>query len=796
MRRRLIWASVLAVMALGAPAAALAQDNEPLGDLPLNPEWLSNTLERAAAVGEVKNNTVDGAIERRDAAAKAYKDALAAGENPSPFSKPEYTVMWSAKQNVADVNADVLSKFIQNLTINPQGLADLANPQFLPGLDGWQVIDERKLNVDGSKNPDYGRVVNFVQLPLPWGVETEAHHMQYQWNDGDPIIAGALFTDVTFVVDPTDIPNLTLKNIIPPQETLLGTIPDAYDAVGDGRFIGTYMGGPEANFGGSPGSVVTFKPDAEKGLVLESETPAGNIGGIGAGNANGVPEPCSVREGRPLGTCANPHGIEIRQDITTMLTSDYAEPREIVLDPIKNIDKYAFRPTVRTWDTSDPAKPVLKSVSHVPGGPFNTAQRAHQNYGMMEAAKTWPNGSKYKGGLDSKGMFTGSMCGGGIFFTPDVSSLKGDASKEWVQVWNDGLSIASMNDLSNGEFSEEPSGCAGGAWHQVTPSNTLLFRSVQGRNPGSDNYFDSGLSKLVYNVNIKPLIKSAQDGHVACDLSRGIHEDGIELTGIQLAHELAEGHKVADCPRLNSTLKVNDPTTGGPHWAALDNHSLDQRGIPYRLMFSNYFVSRTGVDGDHRAYTVDITARGKLKYDKSFRDENTGAIGINFNRRNWPGSPDAGFYKPHSMVWVCPPGICPDEPTIYPRKLGGATDRSLVKKKKRPRLSLRVKPNRDTKAAFQYPAKGKLKLPKGVSKKVGCTGDVLVRITRGNKLITKQRLALSKRCKYSTKLNASARLSKFGSGKMRVRARFLGNAVLLKAKSPWRRARYGPVFYK
>src|SRR5436189_170273 len=82
-------------------------------------------------------------------------------------------------------------------TVNPQGLLDLLNPQFVPGLDGFQVIDERKLNVDGSANPDYGKVVNFVQLPLPWGVETEAHHMQYQWLDGEPIIAGGLYNDST-----------------------------------------------------------------------------------------------------------------------------------------------------------------------------------------------------------------------------------------------------------------------------------------------------------------------------------------------------------------------------------------------------------------------------------------------------------------------------------------------------------------------------------------------------------------------------------------------------------------------
>ena len=64
-------------------------------------------------------------------------------------------------------------------------------------------------------------------------------------------------------------------------------------------------------------------------------------------------------------------------------------------------------------------------------------------------------------------------------------------------------------------------------------------------------------------------------------------------------------------------LKVNDPTSGGPHWGALDNHSLTAGGSPTRLMFSNYFVSRTGIDGDHRFYAVNIDPKTReLTYDK------------------------------------------------------------------------------------------------------------------------------------------------------------------------------------
>src|SRR4051794_23171792 len=451
-RRRSVlrWAAALAAMAMAAVlvvgvAGAQSPGITDPGDLPVNPQWLSNTLTRAATTTSVQNNLAPGALENRNQALKAWSDAQAAwkagtGKEPSPLAKPEYLVVWSAKQNGADLEGSEVGQLLNNATVNPQGLADLLNPQFLPGLDGFQIIDERKLNIDGSENPQYGQVVNFVQLPLPWGVETEAHHMQYEWLDGQPVIAGGLFNDTTFILGAKDIPNLTLQNIVPPQDTPTGTIPDAYDAVGDGRFIGTYMGGPEANFGGSPGEVVTFKPDAQKGLVLESETPGGNVGGVLAGNANGVPEPCSVREGRPLGTCSNPHGIQIRQDLKRMVTADYAEPREIVLDPVKTADKYTFRPTVRVWDTSDPAHPKLLSVAHMPNGPLQPAQRAHEQYGIMEDAKTWPDAKRYHGGLASKGFFAGSMCGGGIFFTPDVTKLKGDSSEQWQQVWNDGLS--------------------------------------------------------------------------------------------------------------------------------------------------------------------------------------------------------------------------------------------------------------------------------------------------------------------------------------------------------------------
>lgn len=637
-----------------------AQDPVGAAELPLNPAWVTNTATRALAGDRVINTTVDGAIQNRDRAIAAYK----AAKNPNPLSKPDYLLVWSGKANAGDVSGHDLQTFLNNGTINPEGLAEFSSIQFGPGLDGFQVIDARKLNVDGSQNEDYGRVVNFVQMPLPGGVEGEPHHMQYEWHNGDPVVAGGLFNDWTWVLDVKDIPNLRLTNQILPQDTPLGSVPDAYDATGNGTFIGTYMGGPDFNFAGSPGSLVAFKPHPTKGLVMVSETPAGKIGGIATGNAGGVPEPCSAREARPLGTCANPHGIEARPDLGTMITSDYAEPRELTTDPVKPIDKNAFRPTVRSWDISNPVKPVLTSVAHMPNNPRQFTNRGHQNIGIMENAKTYGA---------AKGAFAGSMCGGGIFFTPDITKLRGNASKQWVQVWDDGLSeiFTDKRDANgvDGSQVEEPGGCAGGAWHQVTKNNRFFYRAVQGRTPLSNAFYDQGAHKMVYNINIEKLMASAADGKVECNLTQGVDlngdgkiSHGDRETGIDIFRRLAEGETVSDCPTFNDSIIVDDRTTGGPHWGALDNHTTAPNGNPTRMVFSDYFVARLGVDGNHRMYVVNIDPKTqKMSFDKNFRDEMTGAIGVDFNRRNWPGSPDAGFYKPHSMLWICPPDVCTDD---------------------------------------------------------------------------------------------------------------------------------------
>ena len=116
------------------------------------------------------------------------------------------------------------------------------------------VVNVRRANVDGTPNHDYGKVVNFVQVPPPFGVEGEPHHMQYEWLPGQPIVAGHLFTDLTTIWDVSDIPNITLKNVIRPEENPQGSLPDAYDFVGDRAMLVirmTRVGRPSTPAGGT-----------------------------------------------------------------------------------------------------------------------------------------------------------------------------------------------------------------------------------------------------------------------------------------------------------------------------------------------------------------------------------------------------------------------------------------------------------------------------------------------------------------------------------------------------------------
>ncbi|WP_194283010.1 hypothetical protein [Saccharothrix syringae] len=597
-RRKVLTSTVAAVLAVGAVTYTG-------GSTAAYADVRTTTDSRTASDGKqywVKNHLVTGAVERA----------------AEPGQRKKWLLVWAGDENIADT----LVKDVKNLPGSlTGGLGKVVNA--LPGPDFLAVIDA----TEGS--PSYGKVVNTATVgPL---VENEPHHMQYVWHKGDTVYAGALFAAATYAFDVSALPELKLKGISLPTNTLGGSVPDAYWTLKDGTAYGTYMGGPVVpgpylyangqtvvgnGFAGSPGALIRFDRD---GRVL-SQTSAATPQGDNAKLCANLPQLAQP-------TCANPHGIQAREDLNTLITSDYAEPRNIILDPVKQPSPYLRRPTVRTWDITDRDNPRLRAVSYLQDGPrADPADPLHaESRAVMETTVTNLPGHK--------GAFAQTMQGGAVHYTPDITAPE----PRWVEVFDDGAAskaIFAGND-SNG-------GGSNGGWIQTSPDDRFLYRAISGRGKGALGPNDPGATGGVYVLNIEKLLAAGTDFKCRIDTLAEAQNGGAE----------------ADCPTVAGAVPINAGTpAAGPHWGAYDNFELGEDGFyhetssPRRLAVSNYFVARSGLDGDHKVNVVKVAPDGKLTVDQDFRDEFSGQVGINFNRRDWPHGA-FGNAKPHSELFV------------------------------------------------------------------------------------------------------------------------------------------------
>ena len=96
-----------------------------------------------------------------------------------------------------------------------------------------------------------------------------------------------------------------------------------------------------------------------------------------------------------------------------------------------------------------------------------------------------------------------------------------------------------------------------------------------------------------------------------------------------------------------------------------------------------------------------------------------------------------------------------------------------------PGVSARTTPRRDARRPFRFATSGRVRMPAGVSRAQGCaTGDVAVVVKAGNKTISTRRAALTRTCGYRSSVSFRSRKRFTKSGRLTVRVRFLGNAVL------------------
>ncbi|SNR33441.1 hypothetical protein SAMN06265360_102238 [Haloechinothrix alba] len=618
-RRRLTPAVMLAAALLASASLLVthpdADANVPVVPTPADGEVLVKDTD---AYGEVLVSTsrVQGNGQLTDQAFTVTNHVVSEYAQQGTDGKPqEYLLVWAGDENAADTA-------VHDAETLPDSLLDPVNKvkNASVGPDFLAVIDV----TEGS--PSYGKLVNTATVgPL---VSNEPHHMQYTWSKGDTVFAGGLFNSMTYAFDVSDLPEIKLKGVSTPVDTPGGSVPDAYSVLEDGTAYATYMGGPVLpgphrysdgsvrtgnGYAGSPGEVVRFD---ENGNVL-SESPA-------ATSQGGDPEQCKNIPQVDKATCANPHGIQVREDLDTMVTGDFVEPRTLILDPIDPPSPYLFRSTVRIWDISDRNHPKVTSVQRLPDDPQEDPEdpRHRDSSGLMEVTVTQQP--------EHKGAFAQTMQGGAIYYAPDITAQK----LQWRKVWDDGDALKAFHPSSGSEAAD-----TNGGWIQTSANDQFLYHTIMGREKGALGSDDPGAPGGMISLDISKLVNAENP---RCDL-----------------HSKPKGKpKSADCPTLAGAAGINRDQPGkGPHFGTVDNFELGPDGKyretdqPDRLAGTDYFVARAGHRTDHKLWVTDVGENGELSVDDNFRDEATNSPGWDFNRDAWPHGP-FGNAKPHKGLFV------------------------------------------------------------------------------------------------------------------------------------------------
>jgi len=137
---------------------------------------------------------------------------------------------------------------------------------------------------------------------------------------------------------------------------------------------------------------------------------------------------------------------------------------------------------------------------------------------------------------------------------------------------------------------------------------------------------------------------------------------------------------------------------------------------------------------------------------------------------------------PPSTPGQAPTPMSPAPGPISTSRTPTATPDSPVMRK-RPGLSVSVRPRRDSGLPYRFATRGTIKLPSGVSKARGCTGKVRVTVKRSRegKTLSSRLVKVGSSCRFSSelRLNDRRRFGKARRGKLRFTVRFQGNAALV-----------------
>jgi hypothetical protein len=392
------------------------------------------------------------------------------------------------------------------------------------------------------------------------------------------------------------------------------------------------------------------------------------------------------------GPIAHPHGVFVRSDLNTLVTSDYGDPVSLALagaspdlsDPA-GTQVYDMGTTARFWDlkklrdglgviAGDDQRPV--GISQMPDGPRvegggGSAVTMEEPEGLMAAWRT--NLSTSKGG------FVASMCGGTLFYTSDITT------------WQKGKNPVFKAVMDTGP-------CTGFSVFFTTKDDRYMVAPIAGIvSPGQPTFgrdYPLEHTRRVTLIDIRPLIKRGARS-IACSYAAAdTYVQGGEphdYTGEPTTSFAAfRNNAASDCPLLVGEVSVDSTdnflSQGGPHFTLFNNAET-------RIATSLYFVDLrkytlpapvgqlpgTASVGDNRLCMLTMTKSstvgvGAIALDLAFGlytdVESSGDYGnlyephdyftyldgcVDFDRPSWPdgkgGTLNTGHATPHSVHW-------------------------------------------------------------------------------------------------------------------------------------------------
>lgn len=247
-------------------------------------------------------------------------------------------------------------------------------------------------------------------------------------------------------------PVLTTPGGIQELDPITGAVLGNYVAVpagpvaGHGHYVnGTSMIGPkryaprtQVRFGGVDGNGTCAAGDVPTALgfnvfnlCVPGVAPYNQIGA----DSGAVDLDHGINQGPDAGLLAHPHGIGLRTDLTgrkgnangqqvgtttggVLVTSDYADPVSLALTGSgegPGTSAQDLGTTVRFWDIGNLAAGPY-AIAQMPDGPRHEDNQIHEEpEGLMAMRVTHRHGHK--------GMFVASMCGGALYYSPDITAV-------------------------------------------------------------------------------------------------------------------------------------------------------------------------------------------------------------------------------------------------------------------------------------------------------------------------------------------------------------------------------------